>query len=151
MDSFGVLLENMEKRGVVNLDSSLPVLNKIAQQMKSSREKKTTELTNPRQIFKFYYPSFVSSIVLDTIKNRLLHSKRNKDNPQIAVDSLAVLPYLKEVAINLEIKNSNSNFLRLASDLQEKAINHNLFNPQIDRIEDVDKALMEISKEIEFV
>lgn len=151
MDYFGVLLESMEVKGVVSIDDSLPVLNKIAQQMKSLRERKAMGLANPRQIFECYYPSFVSSIVLDTIRSRLFLSKANKDNPQIAVDSLAVLPYLKEIAINLEVANNSSDFLKLASGLQEKAMNHNLFHPKTERIENLGQALKEITEEVEII
>lgn len=150
-DKLSISLEKMETKGCVDLDSSLPVIRNLAADLISFRENLINSDMSPQKIFRLYYPSFVVSIVLQNMKDRLKEAEKLHDNPIVALHALKVMPFLKEVIIQLESDKKDFNLISKATDLQLNATKNNLFKLDQNRVKTADKLLQEIAEDIKIL
>jgi len=148
------LLENsfelMEKEGKVNLDISLPILDKISKEIHNLKEQRIKEKYNsPQKVFEIHHLSLVTLIVLNSIRNRLILSTKDHDNPISVSDSLKVLPEIKEAFLRIDQKDPDETFLELASQIQLNASQNKLFNLGMCGGDNLNGIFLEIAKEIE--
>lgn len=151
VDELSVSLEKMEIKGGVDLDSSLPIIKDLAIDLISFRENLISSDMPPQKIFQLYYPSFVVSVVLQNMKDRLKEAKKLHDNPIVALHALKVMPFLKEVVTQLESDKKDSNLISKATDLQSNATKNNLFKLDQNRVKVADKLLQEIAEDIKIL
>jgi hypothetical protein len=144
--------QKMEEIGKVEpcLEESLKLLNNSAQDLIVIRENKLKN-KKPEEAFNFYHLSLVSSIILDSIKKRLIDAKKMNDNPEIAKDSLEILPFLNAAMGMLNLKKSDENFIDFANEMQTSAFKHNLFQPQLIKKKEIIGAISETIKRINLV
>lgn len=148
LDQLSIEFKDMEIKGRVSPETALPLLNKIAVELKDLSEKKTNSFKIPEEIFEVHHLSLVTLIVLDNIKDRLKNSKIKQDNPQIALDSLTVLPILKEAVAKIQETDADETFLDLASQIQLNASQNNLFIVKRDCMTNLDETIFEVVGEI---
>ncbi|MBI4116229.1 hypothetical protein HY449_00625 [Candidatus Pacearchaeota archaeon] len=148
LDQLNIEFEEMERKGEVNIELSLPMINRIASELKNLRDQKINLIKSPEEIFEVYHLSLVSLIVLENIRGRLKVAKENQDNPKIALNSLAVLPNIKEAVVKLQEERVNKTFLDLASQIQLNASLNNLFTIQKDKMDNLSETIFEIVDEI---
>jgi len=146
VDDLKLAFLEMERNEKLNLTSSLPIIDELAQELKRFRETIINSKLSAESTFKEYYPSFVISVVLQNMKNRLNEAEKMGDNPIIALNSLKVITPIKEIISNLgNYRNSDS--IELATNLQAEATKNNLFVIDSNRLKAADSVLRDIFSE----
>jgi hypothetical protein len=143
VEQLSIAFEKMEEIGKVDLDCSLPVIEKLAKKLKFLRDNLVSSELSSEEIFKNYYPSFVISVVLQNIKDRLKNSEIMKDNPIIAINSLNVISAIKPILSRFET-GINTDIMNLANNLQISAKKNGLFNIDYSRLKTADDVLRDI-------
>lgn len=140
--------QRMEECGKVDpyLEVTLEKIDNITKEILSIKENKLNE-TNLLNNFNYHHLSNVSLIILDTMKKRLINSKKNMDNPKIALDSLEILPMLSIASEKLKLRKSDETFIEIATELQSNATQVNLFNLNRENFKDVRSTINEIVRE----
>ncbi len=143
-------LKKMESKGEVRpfLSDSLRLIDQISGEIKGIKENKIKEDISPSEVFDFYHLSLVSSIVLDSMKERLEQSEEAHDNPVSALESLRVLPNLKEVAMKLQLKRTDGTFIDIAGCLQLNAYLNNLFKLNRKKSKEIEKTFNSVANNI---
>lgn len=129
------------------LDDSLTQIDSLAKELIKIRDKErpTKDLI---EAFSYHHLSLVSLIVLETLKERLNNTKKNRDNPKIALDGLDVIPTLQVATNKLMSAKSDRSFLELASNLQDNASKSNLFQINKSRFQNLDSAMNGVIDEV---
>src|SRR3989304_1043833 len=122
--------ESMEKDGKVDvyLEDTLLTINKTIDRLKKLNMDLLSKKDLPDHLFELRHLINVNLLIFSSMYERLKTAKENKDNPIIAVNSLNVLPLLKESADNINKLKRDELTLDLAMSLQMTASRNNLFN-----------------------
>ncbi len=122
--------ENMEKDGKVDpyLKDSLSTIDQIRKNLNKLDVVLLLKKDAPNQLFELHHLINVNLLIFDSMHKRLKMVKESNDNPKIAINSLNVLPFLKEGVHNINKLRRDELTLDLAMSLQMVASRNNLFH-----------------------
>lgn len=133
-------LNDMEEKGVVDL-SILDELNGIKELLKSIKIKWLE--SKDSDSFYFYQAARNVELILDRMGDRFKKSKENKDNPQIAVDSMVLFPVMNDILKIAETQTVNDHtvyqVLNKTRDLRNAAASQNLIESPEEDLASIDK------------
>ncbi len=121
--------ESMENEGKVDnyLDDTLFTIEQVEKKLNHLNIVLLAKKDVPNQLFELHHLINVNLLIFGSMYKRLKTAKKNKDNPVIAVNSLSVLPFIREGIENINKLKKDELNLDLAMSLQMVASRNNLF------------------------
>ncbi len=129
----------MIKMNKVDL-SVLPLLEEYKSKIAGLKSKLITEKGILNK-FHYFYSLDVVLRVIETLSNRVKIAEIVHDNPKVARDALAVMPFIQRIDIELRNKEfRNVNNFELGSNLQIEALKNDMYPNSKEVLNEIDKS-----------